>query len=199
LQAAAFLAALRAFLCFFLQALARFAFELATWAESLAPSAGADTASKHAHRNATTKPLANVRPPGRDIDGNATAALPSAHQYLSTWAARTFPDRSVLSRLSGAGSRVGHGRPDANEFCIVLTPGQSAPASASEAIRRHFGALAEEIRSNLAALVGELVERSVERRPRSPITVMAVLGTDAIRGEVSDPGDLVSFEVPLAG
>jgi hypothetical protein len=89
--------------------------------------------------------------------------------------------------------------PDPNEFCLVLTPGLSAPGRASEAIRQHFGGLAEEIRSNLGALVGELVERSVERRPRSPITVMAVLYADAIRGEVSDPVDLVSFEVPLAG
>ncbi|HEY6638577.1 MAG TPA: hypothetical protein VIZ61_12910 [Solirubrobacterales bacterium] len=87
--------------------------------------------------------------------------------------------------------------PDPNEFCLVLTPGLSAPVRASEAIRQHFGALAEEIRGNLAALIGELVEKSVERRPRRPITVMVVLEADAIRGEVSDPIELVSFQIPL--
>jgi hypothetical protein len=88
--------------------------------------------------------------------------------------------------------------PDANEFCLVLTPTVSAPVRASEAIRQRFGVLADDIRSNLAAVVGELVESSVERRPRRPITVMVGLGADVIRGEVSDNGDLVPFEIPLA-
>jgi hypothetical protein len=88
--------------------------------------------------------------------------------------------------------------PDANEFCLVLTPTASAPLRASEAIRQRFGALADQVRRDLAALVGELVEDSVERRPRKPITVTIVLGAGAIRGEVSDPDNLVQFEIPLA-
>jgi hypothetical protein len=88
---------------------------------------------------------------------------------------------------------------DANEFCLVLTPTIGAPFRASEAIRQHFGALADEIRSHLAAVVGELVENSVERRPRKPITVMVALGADAIRGEVSDQGEVSGqFEIPLS-
>jgi hypothetical protein len=88
--------------------------------------------------------------------------------------------------------------PDANEFCLVLTPTAGAPFRASEAIRQRFAALADEIRRDLAALVGELVADSVERRPRKPITVTVVLGDGAIRGEVSDQGELVPFEIPLA-
>jgi hypothetical protein len=134
---------------------------------------------------------------------------------LSTWEARTFPDWGVsfqayralavvrgmdapTSPLTDPGMKPKTQARDANEFCLVLTPTMSAPGRASEAIRRHFGALAEEIRSNLAALIGELVEKSVERRPRRPITVLVLLEADAIRGEVSDPIDLVSFEIPLA-
>jgi hypothetical protein len=103
-----------------------------------------------------------------------------------------------MSPLTDSGMEPKTQARDANEFCLVLTPGVSAPVRASEAIRQHFGALAEEIRSNLAALISELVEKSVERRPRRPITVMVLLEADAIRGEVSDPIDLVSFEIPLA-
>ncbi len=88
--------------------------------------------------------------------------------------------------------------PDANEFCLVLTPNAGAAFRASEAIRQRFALLADEIRRDLAALVGELVEDSVERRPRKPITVTIVLGDGAIRGEVSDPDSLVPFEIPLA-
>jgi hypothetical protein len=88
--------------------------------------------------------------------------------------------------------------PDANEFCLVLTPTPGAPARASEAIRQRFEVLADEIRRDLAALIGELVEDSVERRPRKPITVTVVLSAGAIRGEVSDQGNLVPFEIPLA-
>jgi hypothetical protein len=88
--------------------------------------------------------------------------------------------------------------PDANEFCLVLTPTSGAALRASEAIRRRFGVLADEIRRDLAALVCELVEDSVERRPRKPITVTVVLGDGAIRGEVSDPDNLVPFVIPLA-
>lgn len=88
--------------------------------------------------------------------------------------------------------------PDANEFCLVLTPSPVAPARASEAIRQRFAMLADEIRRDLGRLVGELVEDSVERRPAKPITVTVVLGPGGIRGEVSDPGNLVPFEIPLA-
>jgi predicted transcriptional regulator len=87
--------------------------------------------------------------------------------------------------------------PDANEFCLVLTPTVGAPLRASEAIRQRFDVLADEIRRELAAIVGQLVEDSVERRPRKPITVTVMLGAAAIRGEVSDQGNLVPFEIPL--
>jgi hypothetical protein len=87
--------------------------------------------------------------------------------------------------------------PDANEFCLVLTPTASAPHRASDAIRHRFVVLADEIRRELAALVGELVEDSVVRDPRKPITVTILLGDGAIRGEVSD-GKIVPFEIPLA-
>jgi hypothetical protein len=86
---------------------------------------------------------------------------------------------------------------DANEFCLVLTPTASAPVRAREAIRQRFGVLADEIRSELVVVVGNLVEDSVERRSRQPITVTVVLGADAIRGEVSDQDDWVPFEMPL--
>jgi hypothetical protein len=88
--------------------------------------------------------------------------------------------------------------PGAGEFCLVLTPTASAPVRAREAIRQRFGTLTDEVRRDLAAVVEELVEDSVERRPRKPITVTVALGADAVRGEVSDQGDLVPFEIPLA-
>jgi anti-sigma regulatory factor (Ser/Thr protein kinase) len=107
----------------------------------------------------------------------------------------------LFSPLKGLGMEPKTQVPDAKEFCLVLTPTLSAPTRASEAIRQRFGALADEIRSDLAAVVGELVQNSVEnpveRGPRKPIVVMVRLGTDAIRGEVSDHGDLVPFEMPL--
>jgi hypothetical protein len=87
--------------------------------------------------------------------------------------------------------------PDANEFCLVLTPTASAPLRASEAIRHRFGVLTDEVRRELAALVGELVEDSVVRDPRRTVTVTILLGDGAIRGEVSD-GKIVPFEIPLA-
>ena len=80
----------------------------------------------------------------------------------------------------------------------MLTPSSVAPLRATEAIRQRFERLAEEIRKDLAAIVGELVEDSVERRPAKPITVTVMLGPGAIRGEVSDQGKLVPFEIALA-
>jgi len=88
---------------------------------------------------------------------------------------------------------------ETNEFCLVVTPDPEAAAQASEAIWEHFRALADETRRPLAAIVAELVDRSVEHRPLTPITVTAVLGTDSIRGEVADDGNLAPFEVALAG
>jgi hypothetical protein len=98
---------------------------------------------------------------------------------------------------SGPGMVTKTQAPDANEFCLVLTPTLSAPVRAREATRQRFGMLADETRRELAAIVGELVESSVERRPRKPITVTVVLGADSIRGEVADQSDLVPFEIPL--
>jgi hypothetical protein len=72
------------------------------------------------------------------------------------------------------------------EFCLVLTPSLEAAGRASEAIRQRFTILAAETRSNLAAVVAELVQNSVDHRPGRPITVTVALGADAIRGEVAD-------------
>ncbi len=82
------------------------------------------------------------------------------------------------------------------DFCLVLTPTVGAADRASEAIWKRFAFLADEIRREVAAVVAELVQSSVERRPRKPITVSIALEADSIHGEVSD-GDLVPFQIPL--
>jgi hypothetical protein len=41
------------------------------------------------------------------------------------------------------------------------------------------------------------VQSSVERRSRRPITVTIALDPDAIRGEVSDHGSIVPFQIPV--
>jgi hypothetical protein len=88
---------------------------------------------------------------------------------------------------------------DACEFCLVLTPTLGAASRATQALRERFGFLPEKTRGDLAAVVAELVDSAVERRPGTPITVAVVLGADSIRGEVADhQGDLASFEIPLA-
>jgi len=87
---------------------------------------------------------------------------------------------------------------DTNDFCLVLTPELVASAYAARAIREHFRALAEETRRKLVGVVSELVERSVEQRPDTPITVTAALGSDSIRGEVADHAGFSTFEIPLA-
>jgi hypothetical protein len=89
------------------------------------------------------------------------------------------------------------GAAELTDFCLVLTPTLNAAERASEAIRKRFTFLAEEISREVAAVVAELVQSSVERRPRKPITVAIALDADAIHGEVSD-GDLVPFRIPLA-
>jgi hypothetical protein len=88
---------------------------------------------------------------------------------------------------------------ETNEFCLVLTPDLGAPGQASHAIREHFRTLAEETRGKLAAVVGELVDRAVEERPVTPITVTAVRGAGSVRGEVGEQGNLARFEIPLRG
>jgi hypothetical protein len=88
---------------------------------------------------------------------------------------------------------------ETNEFCLVLTAELSAPAYASTAIREHFRNVAEETLRNLAALVADLVHRSVALRPLTPITVTAVRGDNSIRGEVGHNGDLAAFEIPVRG
>lgn len=90
-------------------------------------------------------------------------------------------------------------RAETNEFCLVLTPDLSAPERASRAIGEHFGTLAEETRRELAAVVADLVDRSLEHRPLTPITVTAVRGHDSVRGEVGHNGDLAAFEIGLGG
>jgi hypothetical protein len=95
---------------------------------------------------------------------------------------------------------------DATEFYLVLTPTLGAHLRASEAIHHRFAALTDEIRNDLAAVVGELVDKAVERRPGRPITVAIALGPDAIHGEVYDRGEIrdpeptsnARFEIPLA-
>ena len=88
---------------------------------------------------------------------------------------------------------------ETNEFCLVLTPGLGAPGQASHAIREHFRTLAEETRRKLAAVVADLVDRAVEQRPPTPITVTAVRGPGSVRGEVGEQGNLAPFEIPLGG
>jgi hypothetical protein len=88
--------------------------------------------------------------------------------------------------------------PELTDFCLVLTPTLTAAARASEAVRKRFTFLPEETRREVASVVAELVETSVERRPRKPITVVISLDSDAIRGEVYDQGDIARFEIPLA-
>ena len=78
---------------------------------------------------------------------------------------------------------------DANEFCLVLTATLDAALRASEAVRERFRSLPQETRRDLAAVVAELVQSSVERRPGGPITVTVVVGSDEIHGEVSDHGN----------
>jgi hypothetical protein len=89
------------------------------------------------------------------------------------------------------------GAAELTDFCLVLTPSLTAAGRASEAIRKRFTFLAEETSREVAAVVAELVQRSVERRPRKPITVTIALDPDAIRGEVSDHGGIVPFQIPV--
>jgi anti-sigma regulatory factor (Ser/Thr protein kinase) len=76
-----------------------------------------------------------------------------------------------------------------SEFCLVLTPTWGAAARASEWIRERFEALAAETRRDLAAVLTELVQNSVEHHPDRPITVTVAVGADSIRGEVADQGN----------
>jgi Histidine kinase-like ATPase domain len=78
---------------------------------------------------------------------------------------------------------------DANEFCLVLTPTSGAPDRASAAVMERFTMLGEETRKDLAAVVAELVQSSVDHGPGRPITVTVALGDDTIHGEVSDQGN----------
>jgi anti-sigma regulatory factor (Ser/Thr protein kinase) len=56
-------------------------------------------------------------------------------------------------------------------------------------VRERFSTLAEPTRKDLAAVVTELVNYSVEHGPGKPITVTVVLGADSIHGEVADHGN----------
>jgi hypothetical protein len=78
---------------------------------------------------------------------------------------------------------------DANEFCLVLTPTSGASVRASAAVMERFTMLAEGTRRDLATVVAELVQSSVDHGPGRPITVTVALGDDAIHGEVSDQGN----------
>jgi len=77
---------------------------------------------------------------------------------------------------------------DLTDFCLVLTPNRSAATRASEAIQKRFAFIAEETRTNLAAVVTELVQKRVERGTGKPITVAIALEEKLIHGEVSDQG-----------
>jgi hypothetical protein len=72
-----------------------------------------------------------------------------------------------------------------SEFCLVLTPTWSAAIRARDAVLRRFGALPEQTRGDLATVVAELVQNSVDQHPRGPIIVTVAVDRDAIRGEVS--------------
>jgi hypothetical protein len=80
---------------------------------------------------------------------------------------------------------------DAAEFRLVLTPDREASFRATQAVRERFRTLTETTRKNLAAVLTELVENSVERGPGRPITLTLVLRADSIRGEVADHGNPV--------
>jgi anti-sigma regulatory factor (Ser/Thr protein kinase) len=88
--------------------------------------------------------------------------------------------------------------PDASEFCLVLTPTAAAASRASGAVKARLTLLEEATRRDLAAVVGELVQNAVERRPGTPITVSVAVVADTVRGEVADQGGIASFEIPLA-
>ena len=88
---------------------------------------------------------------------------------------------------------------ETNQFCLVLTPHLGASGQASHAIREHYRTLAEETLRKLAAVVADLVDRAVEARPVTPITVTAVRGPGSVRGEVGEQGNLTTFEIPLGG
>jgi hypothetical protein len=84
------------------------------------------------------------------------------------------------------------------DFCLVLTPTVGAAERASDAIRRRFTFLADGTRLHVAAVVAELVQKSVERRRTGPITVTIALDADAIHGEVSDHGNPHRFHIPMS-
>jgi anti-sigma regulatory factor (Ser/Thr protein kinase) len=87
---------------------------------------------------------------------------------------------------------------EVNEFCLVLTPTSSAAVRARDAVRERFGGLTDETRGDLAAVVAELVNNSVEHGPGKPITVTVVLGADAIHGEGSDQGNPLVMSPPIS-
>jgi anti-sigma regulatory factor (Ser/Thr protein kinase) len=78
-----------------------------------------------------------------------------------------------------------------SEFCLVLTPTWSAAIRAREAILRGLGILSEQTRRDLATVVFELVQNSVDHGPRRPIIVTVVVGGNSIRGEVSGHAPVV--------
>ena len=78
---------------------------------------------------------------------------------------------------------------DAGEFRLVLTPDRGAGWRAREAVRQRFRDLPETTRTDLVAVVTELVNNAVEHGPTRPITLTLVLGDESIRGEVADHGN----------
>lgn len=84
------------------------------------------------------------------------------------------------------------------DFCLVLTPTMTAAGRAADAIRQRFAFLEEVTSRAVSARVADLVQESVDRRTRRPITVNIALERDSIRGEVADERGLIPFEVSLA-
>jgi anti-sigma regulatory factor (Ser/Thr protein kinase) len=79
--------------------------------------------------------------------------------------------------------------PEAEEFRLVLSPERGAGLKAREAVRQRFGALPESTRTDLVAVVTELVNNAVEHGPARPITLTLLVGSESIRGEIADQGN----------
>jgi anti-sigma regulatory factor (Ser/Thr protein kinase) len=78
---------------------------------------------------------------------------------------------------------------DADDLCLVLSPDRGAGFRARQAIRQRFKTVPEATRTDLALVVTELVNNSVEHGPGKPITLTVVLAPDLMLGEVADQGN----------
>jgi anti-sigma regulatory factor (Ser/Thr protein kinase) len=76
------------------------------------------------------------------------------------------------------------------EFRLVLSPDTEAGWRTRQALRQRFGeSLPARSLIDLTAIVTELVNNSVARGPRRPITVALAVEDGSIRGEIADQGN----------